>query len=149
MEFEHVITGLLRKRQLIADELDAAQNKVRLLVQAIDAVDATIKLFQPDMEIGIVRVRPTPRRHAAFRGESSRMILNMLREAGGPMTTRDIVLAIMQARGLNTADKPMHETMRMRVSASLRGMRDRGSVLSGEGHGASLLWRLIDCDAVA
>jgi hypothetical protein len=108
------------------------------------AVDATIKLFQPDMEIGIVRVRPTPRRHTAFRGESSRMILNLLREANGPMTTRNIVLAVMVARGLNTADKPMHETMRMRVSASLRGMRDRGSLVSGDGKGASLLWCLAD-----
>ena len=142
MENEHVITGLLRKRQSIADELDAAQNKVRLLVQAIDAVDATLKLFQPDMEIGIVRVRPTPRRHTAFRGESSRMILNMLREAGGPMTTRDIVLAVMTARGLNVTDKPMAETMRMRVSSSLRGMRERGSVTSSEGRGASILWTL-------
>lgn len=142
MENEHVITGLLRKRQSIADELDAAQNKTRLLIQAIDAVDATIKLFQPDMDIGIVRVRPTPRRHTAFRGESSRMILNMLREAGEPMTTRDIVLAVMTARGLNATDKVMHETMRMRVGASLRGMRDRSSVASGEGRGASVVWRL-------
>ena len=133
---------MLRKRQSIADDLDAAQNKVRLLIQAIDAVDATIKLFQPDMEIGIVRVRPTPRRHTAFRGESSRMILNLLREAGEPMTTRDIVLAVMTARGLNATDKPMHETMRMRVGASLRGMRDRGSVTSSEGRGASVLWSL-------
>ena len=104
-------------------------------------MDATIKLFQPDLEIGIVRVRPAPRRHTAFRGESSRMILNMLREAGAPMTTRDIVLAVMAARGLNTVDKPMHETMRMRVS-SLRGMRERGSVISGEGRGVSVVWTL-------
>lgn len=142
MENEHVITGLLRKRQSIADELDAAQNKTRLLIQAIDAVDATIKLFQPDMDIGIVRVRPTPRRHTAFRGESSRMILNMLREAGAPMTTRDLVLAVMTARGLNATDKVMHETMRLRVGASLRGMRDRKILISGDGKGASVLWRL-------
>ena len=94
------------------------------------------------MEIGIVRVHPTPRRHTAFRGESSRMILNMLRKAGGPMTTRDIVLAVMAARGLNTTDKPMHETMRMRVASSLRRMRERGSVTSSEGRGASVLWTL-------
>ena len=48
----------------------------------------------------------------------------------------------MEARGLNAAEKPMHETMRMRVSASLRGMRERRSLSSGEGKGASLLWRL-------
>ena len=42
-------------------------------------MDATIKLLQPDMEIGIVRFRPTSHRHTAFRGKSSRMILTMLR----------------------------------------------------------------------
>lgn len=67
------------------------------------------------------------------------MILNLLREAAGPMTTRDLVLAVMTARGLNTTDKPMHETMRVRVSASLRGMRERGSVTSSEGRDASAL----------
>ena len=121
-----------------------AQDKLRKLIQDIDAVDATIKLFQPDMDIGIVWIRPTPRRHAAFRGESSRMILNLLRESGGPMTTRDIVLAVMHARGLNTTDKPMAETMRQRVTSSLRGLRDRGTLSSCEGQGASVLWRLAE-----
>ena len=73
MENEHVINGLLRRRQEIADALDLAHDKVRQLVQDIDAVDATIKLFEPDRQIGIVRIRPTPRRHQAIRGESSRM----------------------------------------------------------------------------
>ena len=90
----------------IADTLEIAQGKVRQLIQDVDAVDATLKLFRPDMEIGIVRVRPTPRRHAAFRGESSRMILTMLRQAGAPMTTRDIVLKVMEARGLNGGGQP-------------------------------------------
>ena len=142
MELEHVITGLLRKRQAIADELEIAQGRLRQLIQDIDAVDATIKLFQPDAQVGIVRIRPTPRRHAAFRGESSRLILNMLREADGPMTTRDIVLKVMEARGLNAADRVMHETMRLRVSSSLRGLRDRGQLTSGDGNGASVLWTL-------
>lgn len=142
MELEQVITGLLRKRQAIADELELAQGTVRKLIQDIDAVDVTIKLFQPDAPIGIVRVRPTPRRHAAFRGESSRLILNTLREADGPMTTRDIVLKVMEARGLNAADRVLHEAIRLRVSASLLGLRDRGSLKSGDGKGAGVLWTI-------
>lgn len=133
----------LTSPQWIANELEITQGKLRKLIQDIDAVDATLKPFQPDMVIGLVRVRPTPRRHTAFRGESSRLILNMLREAGGPMTTRDIVLKVMEARGLNVADRPMHEAMRMRASAPLRGLRDRGTLTSSEGRGASVLWRLV------
>ena len=71
MENEHVITVRTRRRQSIADDVEATQNKLRLLVQGIDAVDATIKLFQPDMEIGMARIRLTPRRHSALRGETA------------------------------------------------------------------------------
>ena len=142
MQNDHVITGLLGKRQAIADELDATQNKMRQLVQDIDAVEATIRLFRPTCEIGIVRIHPTPRRHAACRGREQPPDSEHVREAGGPMTTRDIVLKIMEARGLNVADRPMAETMRMRVSASLRGLRERGTLTSSEGRGASVLWTL-------
>lgn len=82
-------------------------------------MDATIRLFQPNLQIGIVHIRPTPRRHTASRGESSRMILKLLREAGASMTTRNSVLAVMAARGSNTIDKQMAETMCMQVSVSL------------------------------
>ena len=130
MEHEHVINGLLRRRQEIAEALELAQGQVRQLVLDIDAIDATIRLFKPDAEIGIVRVRPTPRRHQAMRGESSRMLLDILREAGEPVGTRDLVLRVMALRGLNAADKGMFDAMRGRVGASLRGMKERGRVTS-------------------
>ena len=142
MEHEHVINGLMRRRQEIADALEAAQGKVRQLVLDIDAVDAVIRLFQPDTPIGLVRVRPTPRRHQAIRGESSRLILRMLGEAGGPMTTRDILLQVMEARGLNAADRDMYEAMRRRGSACQRGLRERGQLASEGKAGAGVKWWL-------
>jgi hypothetical protein len=137
-----VLSGLLRKRQSIADELKATQGKLRQLVLDIDAIDATIRLFDPDSKVGIVRVRPIPRRHLAIRGESARLILSMLRDAEGPMTTRDIVFRVMQARGLNAADKAMLYTMHCRVGTSLRGLRERGTMESSQGKGASVRWWL-------
>ena len=43
----------------------------------------------------------------------------------------------------------MHETIRQRVSASLRGLRDRGSLKSGDGKGASVLWTIAANENVA
>ena len=142
MEHEHVINGLLRRRQEIADALELAQGRVRQLVLDIDALDATIRLFQPEIEIGVVRVRPTPRRHQAMRGENSRILLGILREADGPIGTRDLVLRIMALRGLNAADKGMYEAMRGRVGASLRGLKGRGSVASEGDTVRGVKWRL-------
>ncbi len=142
MENEHVVNGLLRRRQEIADALDLAQGQVRQLVLDIDALDATIRLFQPNAEIGVVRVRPTPRRHQAMRGESSRMLLDILRDAGGPIGTRDLVLRVMALRGLNAADKGMYDAMRGRVGASLRGLKGRGRVASEGTTVTGVKWRL-------
>ena len=142
MENEHVINGLMRRRQDVADALELAQGQVRQLVPDIDALDATIRLFQPDAQIGIVRVRPTPRRHQAIRGESSRMLLDILRDAGGPVGTRNLVLRIMALRGLNAADKGMYEAMRGRVGASLRGLRDRGRVTAEGTTVTGVKWRV-------
>lgn len=105
-----VLHGLLRKRQEIADKLEVAQSQVRQLVLDIDAVVSTIRLFHPDVEIGVVRIKPVARRHAAVRHESSRIVFGVLREAPGPMTTREIVRAVMEARG--------HEHCRSRHGAA-------------------------------
>lgn len=138
----HTLSGLIRKRQEIAADLDAAQSRVRQLILDIDAVDATIRLFQPDIDLDVVKVRPTPRRHEAHRGDTSRLILSLLREAGEPLSHREITQRVMTARGLNLADRALCQTMRDRVGASLRGMRERGALKSGEGSGPRVRWRL-------
>ena len=137
-----VLSGLIRKRQEIAAELDTAQSRVKQLVLDIDAVDATIRLFQPDIDLDVVKVRPTPRRHEAHRGDTSRLVQSLLREAGSPITHREITQRVMQARGLNLADRALCQTMRNRVGACLRGMRGRGRLVSGEGSGPGVRWGL-------
>ena len=127
--------------------MEAAQAALRRLVLDMDALDATIRLFDPESAIGIVRVRPVPRRHQAIRGESSRLILAMPRDAQAPMATRDLVFRVMQARGLNAADRAMAHTMGLRVGASLRGLRQRGVLMSSQSKGQSMNWWLAGaCD---
>ena len=138
-----VLSGLIRKRQEIAHELDAAQSRVRQFVLDIDAIDGAIRLFAPDIDLSVVKVRPTPRRHEAHRGDQSRLILSLLREAGGVMVShRELTLGVMTHRGMNIADKPLYETIRTRVGASLRGLRSRGRLVSTEGKGSGVRWGL-------
>ena len=142
MEDDNVVNGLLRRRQEIADDLDVVQGRVRQLVIELDALDVTIRLFRPDAEIGVVRVKPVPRRHAALHGESTRMMLGALREAGEPLTTRGIVRKVMEARGMNTADKAMVETMNVRMAPSLRKLLHRGKVAVADGVPGARRWKL-------
>ncbi len=137
-----VLSGLIRKRQEIAAELDGVQARLRQLILDIDAVDATIRLFQPDINLDVVKVRPTPRRHEAHRGDTARLILSLLREAREALSHRKITQQVMMARGLNLADRALCQTMRDRVGASLRGMRERGAVRSDGERGLGVRWEI-------
>lgn len=75
-----ILSGLLRKRQEIAAEIEEHQAKLDGLVLDVDAVDATIWLFSPELDVQTVRVRPTPRRHGVQPGHPSRLILSLIRD---------------------------------------------------------------------
>ena len=71
-----------------------------------------------------------PAGHVTYRGELVKIILDLLREAAGPMTTREVGRHIMVERGLNTADDPIVKTYTRRAGALLRHYRERGMVRS-------------------
>ena len=144
MDTSHpVLSGLLRKRQENADQLEKVQDQVRELILRLDALDTTIRMFQPDIEIGLVRVRSVPRRHAAVRNESSRLIFAALREASEPLTTRALAKAIMEARGMNTADHAMVATMCNRLASTLRKLKSRGKVTADKVGERNMQWKLV------
>lgn len=49
MENDDVVNGLLRRRE-VEDALEVAQGWVRQLMLDLDALDATPRLFRPDVE---------------------------------------------------------------------------------------------------
>ncbi|HJS84680.1 MAG TPA: hypothetical protein VJ779_04415 [Acetobacteraceae bacterium] len=143
MENEHTISGLIRKRAEIAGQLEAARTRVRQLVTDLDSLDATIRLFAPDIDLEEIRPKPVPPRHTAFHREVSKIIRDVLRETGTALTPRDIALRVMAGRGLNVSDPRLAWTVQKRVGASLRNLRARGgSVRSEQGVGRNLAWRL-------
>ena len=56
-----VLSSLLRKRQEIAAEIETLEARLHGLVIDIDAMDLTIRLFSPGLDVETIRVRPTPR----------------------------------------------------------------------------------------
>ena len=120
-----VLSGLLRKRQEIAAEIETLEGRVHGLVLDIDAVDLTIRLFSPGLDVETIGVRLTPRRHGLQPGDTSMLVLSLLRE-NGPMSQRQIALKVMEHRGLSVADRVLYGVLRNRVGASLRGLVKRG-----------------------
>ena len=140
MKNEHTINALMRKRAEIAGRIEHHQTHLRQAIIDLDNLDATLRLFQPDIDLEEIRPKPFPPRNVAFKGEVARIVLEALRQSKGPMTAQQLAQHFMAQRGLNTADKKQVRIVGKRIGACLRHHRARGVLRSIPGRGPELLW---------
>lgn len=139
------VHGLLRKRAALASEIEHHRAQIDVRLVALDHVDATIRVFKPDIDIGDLPERPAPPPNAAFRGEVQRFLLDALRRADGPLTTTALALRIMEARQLDVSDRVLAKLIRARTGNSLRRLGKSGYIVSRKyGTGAELEWAATD-----
>ena len=143
MTDEHLLSGLLRKRAELAGRLEHHQATVRQLFMDLDNVDATIRMFAPDIDLDEIKPKPLPPRHAAYKGEVARIVLATLRDAKRPCSTQELAMHVMAERGMNTADKRLVKTVSKRVGACLRHHRNKGLLQSKAGLGQHILWGVV------
>ncbi len=139
----HVVSALIQKRAELAGKIEHAQTTLRQLIIDLDNLDATLRLFEPDIELDDIKPKPMPPRHAAFRGEVSRIVFGALRAAPGPLTAQQIAQHVMAERGLNTSDTRLIKLIGKRVGSTLRHYRSKGVVRSIKGPESFLLWELV------
>jgi hypothetical protein len=133
----HTLSGLIAKRAEIAGEITHARAELRRLIIDLGHVDAAIRIFDPDFDVdGIAPKAPTPLYNVSFRGEFVRIILDMMREAKGPVTTKEIALHVMRGRGLNTADAALLALFMRRTRGLLYHYRGRGMIRGVRGNEA-------------
>ncbi|MDR6955964.1 hypothetical protein J2X65_005351 [Ancylobacter sp. 3268] len=84
---------------------------------------------------------PRQKREVIFgRGELSRAIYEELRNAEGPISSRDIARSIVALRGDDARDRKCLSELTKRVSKALRGMRGENHVRSIADANSNLLW---------
>ena len=141
----HVLSGLKAKRAEIAGRIEMMQREMRLLVATIGHIDATIRTFDPSVDLEDITPKLPPR-FQAFKGEVSRILLDALRELKSPLPVFDLTLTVAAGRGITTDDKPFMIILRRRVDACLRNLRKRGVVRSSRPSGSLTLWEIVRSD---
>jgi hypothetical protein len=124
------MSALKEKRRTLAGQIELTQKALRELVHQLDAVDAALRVFDPSIDLEVLRDRPVAIQSQSFRGEMVRLILDALREKGEPMGVAAITERVMIGRGLPLTDPVFVRTMRLRVSNSLRQLRKRRIIAS-------------------
>ena len=134
-ERSHTLSGLIGKRAEIAAHIIDARTALRQLIVDLDTVDAAIRIFDPGYNVETIKPKaPTAPYGVSFRGEFVRLILDMMREAKGPVTTKEVTLYIMRQRGLSSADAAALALITRRTRALLYHHRDRGVVRAVRGN---------------
>lgn len=139
----HVISALSRKRAELAGDIERTQGELQKMIVALEQLDATLLLFDPDYEIASIKPKAfRPPENWSKRGEMTRIILGILRKATEPLTSQDIAVQLIIERALNRGDVKLQRIMTKRVGVALRGLRDRDVAISSPGPGMSVLWEL-------
>ena len=129
-EHAPILHGLVRKRAEVAGQIERCRAELRDLQASAAHIDATIRLFNPDVRIEAIKPKRELAPHAALHGEVTRAVIDALRAADVPLTSRELAAEVIDARDLDGADRALEVTMAKRVRACLRLHRLKGRVFA-------------------
>jgi hypothetical protein len=141
--YEHTISGLLGKRADLFNEAIALRDRIAAIKNDIDAIDRVLGTlgYTGDLD----REMPRQKRHVIFgKGELTRSILDELRGASGPLTSREIAQSIVALGGQDARDRNYVSDLTKRVGKALRALRDENAVRSGLDAKGNVMWSLRD-----
>ncbi|NOZ32701.1 MAG: hypothetical protein GXP01_06430 [Alphaproteobacteria bacterium] len=143
MAERQVIYALVKKRAQLAGEIEATHERLSEMLRDMENIDQTLVIFDPQYQVEAIKPKAfRPPKDWSNRGEMSRIILSILRQAAEPLTTRDIALQMLVERALDKSDRRLLRLMTKRVAVALRHQRDAGRAECEQGPGQYNLWRV-------
>jgi hypothetical protein len=136
----HVISALVAKRGELSGELIAAEKRIVQIRADLASIDGVIRVFDPS--IASANNRPIVKRKTPLslpQGQGARLILDMLRRAGEPLSPRQIAERVASERALSVDGKAM-ERLTQRIRNTLARHDGRGVMCEMVGNGK--VWRI-------
>jgi hypothetical protein len=113
---ETVLNRLVKRRAQLAGDIENTHEALRKMVVDLESLDATIVQFDPGYRVETIQPKAfRPPKDWSNRGQMSRIILSVLRQAAEPLTTRDIALQLLVERALDKSDLRLLRLMTKRV----------------------------------
>jgi hypothetical protein len=126
------VTTLHRKREEIARIITGYEKRLVQVRADLAHIEATIAIFEAAGDV----------QRLFRRGEAVAICKTALRQ--GPLKTRELVLHIMNAKGMDTADTALAKTIAKRLINTLGQQRRRGAILGIGKAKSARLWQLAD-----
>jgi hypothetical protein len=143
-ERPNTVSGLVAKHKELCKLRDEHRDAIRRLTVDIEHLCACIRLF--DLKAG-AHLQAYAKQSRAQKGSVKRFLLNTLREATKPMTSREITQLWLQDRDLD-ADEVTVTEMRKRIGSCIRtcvvqGLIEcDGQTTNHDANGPYKLWKI-------
>jgi len=138
--YANTISGLLRKRSELMSDAQRLREQLAHVGNDIEALDRT--LISLGYEGDLKGIQPRGNRIVFFaRDELRRFLLDELRKAPGPISSRDLAEKIIGLEGKDCRDRRLRNDMVKRVGKSLKLLRQQKIAYSERAIGGTQ-WRL-------
>lgn len=139
---KYALAALKRKRATFAGEIVDYKKKIKWREEQLKHIDATIRVFEPEFDVETIPASRPQKRVKLFRqGELGRMLLDALRKADRPLSSREIADAVMQAMGHTEKSLP---ALAQRVRSNLSYHEKQTGRVVKVGKGVNAKWKLPD-----
>jgi hypothetical protein len=137
---KYALAALKERRAAIAGEITSLESRLRYLRELVVHVDGTLRLFAPSLDpSGIPEKKPFKRVKLFGPGELNRLILGVLRKADKPLSTGEVVAAVVEELGYGP---DAAKGILSRINANLIYLSRVRGLVTKEGKRASAKWSL-------
>jgi len=140
---DYVLASLTKRRAELAGDADTLRSRLAQIATDMGHLDAVIRQFDPDYDLGSIQPKRSRGPDVARRGEISRFIFKVLREATEPVATHDVVRRLMTERGQDLEDHRLVALTMKRVGMAFTRQKAAGTVRAIQGAGAVTLWEVL------
>jgi hypothetical protein len=148
MAESHVVSGLVAKYSELSGLFQHHQEVMRQIASDLDHLTITIKLFDPELDLRTIKV--TNHRHSNTwfeHGETNRMVLDALRSAAAPLSTRQIGEAMVAVKGMTVNGTKEWDSVLKLVLGAAQRLERKGVIkmvgrVDGSPRGA-MIWQLV------
>ena len=140
---DYVLAGLAKRRAELAGEADKLHARLAQIATDTGHLGAVIRQFDPEYDLASIRPKRPRVQDAAGRGDMSRFVMKVLREATEPVATHEVVRRLMAERGQDVQDRRLVKLTMKRVGMAFSRQKAAGTVRAIQRAGPVTLWEVV------
>ena len=102
--YQNTVSGLLRKRDELLADLDKLRDDIARVSNDLASLDRTLRCFGFNAELELL-LKPRTRVTHYVRNELRKFLLEALRDADGPLSSRELAIKLLEAQSKDTEDR--------------------------------------------